>query len=276
MSTRGSVYLYYNVSTRTQNISNTFQDIDSSIVSFAMARVWPPFWYDRPEVTECSMRWCAQTIQNVTVTNGTFNLGTVETHDLTPINNTFEKRGDRDWNSFNVTSESAAFPGNRTFSVSPADNREIKNFMVTVFSSRIDDPFGLALLDSRNLSQILSRISTTMTYALGQGRSGATVDGQVITTEQYVVVNWPWIILPLTEVVMAIAFLLCTLIHTWRCGVTSWKASGIVPLLTVMEGWSNDDLRATSWRETEKRSERMRGVLVPNEDGMQQFKRMDT
>jgi hypothetical protein len=50
----------------------------------------------------------------------------------------------------------------------------------------------------------------------------------------------------------------------------------MVALLTVMEGWSTDDLRATSWRETEKQSKRMRGVLIPNEGGVQQFKRMDT
>jgi hypothetical protein len=115
-----------------------------------------------------------------------------------------------------------------------------------------------------------------MTYALGQGRSGIKVDGHVITTEQYVVVNWLWIILPLAEVVMAIVLLVCTLIHTWRSGVTSWKASGIVPMLTAMEGWDNHDLRATSGRETEKRSKHMRGILVPNEDGVQHFRQVDT
>jgi hypothetical protein len=87
--------------------------------------------------------------------------------------------------------------------------------MVTIFFSKIDESFGLALPDSRNLSQMLSSISTSMTYALGQGRSGTTVDGQVITTEQYAVVNWPRLMLPLAEMVMAITLLLCTLIHTW-------------------------------------------------------------
>jgi hypothetical protein len=207
--------VYYNTSTRLQYISHSNQDIDSSIVSFAMVKLAKPFSYEKPDVTECSLRWCAQTIQNVTVANGTFNLDTIETHNLTPINNTFETSGDRYWNSFNVTSKSAAFPGNRTFSVSPAGNREIKDFMDTIFSSKIDNSFGLALPDSRNLSQMLSSISASMTYALGQGRSGATVDGQVITTEQYAVVNWPWLMLPLAEMVMAITLLLCTPIHTW-------------------------------------------------------------
>jgi hypothetical protein len=38
------------------------------------------------------------------------------------------------------------------------------------------------------------------------------------------------------EVIMGIAFLVATLVHTWRRGVVAWKSSAIVPLLTHMEG----------------------------------------
>ena len=72
---------------------------------------------------------------------------------------------------------------------------------------------------------------------------------------------------------MSIAFLLCTLIHTQRKGVTVWKSSGIVPLLTVMVGWDNNELRAASRRELEERTKNMRGQLVPNDGNVQGFHR---
>jgi hypothetical protein len=86
-------------------------------------------------------------------------------------------------------------------------------------------------------------------------------------------VHWLWIILPLTEVVMSVAFLICTLIHTQRQGVAVWKSSGIVPLLTVMVGWDNSELGAGSWKEVEKRSKNMRGRLVVNDGSVLGFHR---
>lgn len=50
-------------------------------------------------------------------------------------------------------------------------------------------------------------VSTSMTYALGQGPTVDEVDGQVDTFEQYILVNWLWITLPLAEVTIGIAFL---------------------------------------------------------------------
>jgi hypothetical protein len=104
-----------------------------------------------------------------------------------------------------------------------------------------------------------------MTYAIGQAQSGKEVHGQFISTEQYIQVNWPWIILPLLEVVMAVALLICTLVHTQRKGVLSWKSSAIVPMMTAMEGWDDKELQATSLRDIEKRPEHMRGQMEANE-----------
>jgi hypothetical protein len=271
-SSGGGSSLYYNTSTWIQTTSRMDDLIEPSLVKFAMARLAPPYSYEEPDVTECSMRWCARIIQNTTAVNGTFNLGNSEDINLIGI------KPDEDlfWNRFEIDQNNTSFPGNRTFRISPTDNQDIKEFLQKVFSSKIDDPFGLALLNSSNLTETLSSISTSMTYALGQSPSGVNVEGQTISTEQYILVAWPWIILPLAEVVMAVALLLCTLIHTWRSGVTSWKSSGIIPMLTVMDGWDSTDIKATSWRETEKRSKLMRGVLVTNAEGMLHFNRRDT
>jgi hypothetical protein len=216
------------------------------------------------------MHWCARIFRNVTVLNGTFSLGVTKDIPLVGIDNVFN---DRWWNTFNVTNETTSFPGNKTFSISPTDNSAIMVFLSNIFSSNINDPFGLALFNSTNLTETVALIGKSMTYALGQSPSGDQVNGQIISTEQYIQIHWLWIVLPLAEIVMGIAFLLCTLVHTWRKGVVAWKSSGIVPMFTAMDGWDSKELRATSWRDIQERSERMRGMLVTSREDVQTFRR---
>jgi len=55
----------------------------------------------------------------------------------------------------------------------------------------------------------------------------------------------------------------------------AWKTSGIVPMLTIMEGWDHRDLRATSERGPERHSKHTRGIMVPGEKDAWVFKRTD-
>ncbi|KAF2133159.1 hypothetical protein P153DRAFT_353569 [Dothidotthia symphoricarpi CBS 119687] len=276
-SSGGGSFTYFNTSARTNTLSNSNDIYNSSLVSFAMANMYNSMNLELPDVTECNIRWCARINRDVNVVNGTFNPGVTEDVELIGIENPYQVRGTtRQWDSFNTTDEYTSFPGNRSFSVSPNDNIQIKDFLQTVFSSTIDDPFGLALLNTTNLTDTMASISVSMTYAFGQSPSGTKLEGESITSEQYILVHWPWISLPLAEIVMGIAFLICTLAHTRRKGVVAWKSSGIVPMLTVMDGWDTKDLRAASWREVEKRSEHMRGLLETSREDVQYFKRMDS
>lgn len=91
-----------------------------------------------------------------------------------------------------------------------------------------------------------------MIYAFAHAPTREVLEGTAITTELYIEVHWYWIILPLLKVTMSMAFLMCTVIHTHRKGVTIWKSSRIVPLLTIMVGWHANELKATSWRDLEQ------------------------
>jgi hypothetical protein len=262
----------FNTTARTQNARQQGSKLNSTIVSFAAANMLDPYNQRSPDITECDMRWVARRMRNTTVVNGTFHPGITEDMELYGIDNPFDETV---WVTFNVTDIYALAPSNKCFSVGPSDNAGIMNFLQGIFSSTIKDSFGLALYNSTNLTETMAMISTSMTYAMGQGPSGIEVHGQAITFEQYVFVWWAWISLPVLEVVMGIAFLVCTLVHTRRRGVAAWKGSAIVPLLTGMDGWDSKDLRADSWRDVEKRAKSMRGVLEPDEDNVQRFRRMD-
>jgi hypothetical protein len=272
-SSGGGSETQFNTTARTQMSSHQGSKLNSSIVSFAAANMIVPFSQRSPDITECDMRWVARRIRNTTVINGTFHPGIMEDIELYGIDNPFNERF---WVTFNVTDEYTAFLGNRTFSVGPTDSAEIMEFLSDIFSSTLKDSFGLALYNSTNLTETVAMISASMTYAMGQGPTGTKVPGQAISFEQYIFVSWAWISLPVVEVAMGIAFLVCTLVHTRRKRVVAWKSSAIVPLLTGMDGWDHKDLSTASWRDVEKRAKGMRGVLVPDEDDVQRFRRVET
>lgn len=268
-------FTYFNTSAR---ISEPYLGgvLNNSIINFAMARMESGSLDNltRPEVTECDMRWCARTVQGVNVTNGMFNSGIAKDIELFGVENPFWGRNM--WISYNVSDDQLAFRGNRTFNISPVDQMEIKKFLQKIFSSTIQDPFGLALINSTSLTETVARISTSITYALGQGPSGTKLEGQTTENEQYIHVNWSWISLSIVTVVMGITVLLCTLLQTRRRRVLAWKSSALVPMITVMDGWDIKGLRTASWRKLEERSKHMRGVLVHGESNVQYFKRTNT
>lgn len=111
----------------------------------------------------------------------------------------------------------------------------------------------------------MSVAAFSLAYEFARGPGSITIDGIVMESELYIKGNWPWIILPLAEVVIGIAFMVCTLIYNYLMGVTVWKSSNIVPLLIVMVGWENDQLEAASLKALEEKSRRMKGRLVSNE-----------
>lgn len=248
--------------------------LNSTLLQFAAARMTAPYSDEAPDVTECSLRWVARKLHNTSVVNGTFHAGTARDFELVGVENPFDPSS---WVTFSVSNEStSAFPGNTSFSVLPSDNGGVGEFLSSVFSSSIDDTFGLALNNATNLTLVMQRVSDSMTYALGQSPGGVKVPGRTITPEQYVQVNWGWIALPIAEVVMGIAFLVATLLQSWRKGVVAWKSSAIVPLLTEMEGswWTGGASGMASAREVERRIKGMTGVLESNEGGRQIFKRV--
>lgn len=253
--------------------SNDGAAFNSSIISFATANMIGQYSIEAPDITECNMRWVGRHVRNMTVVNGTFNLGIIQDHELSGIPKSYGE--EIQWASFNLSDETTTLTGNTTFSINAGDNKGIKTFLSDIFSSSLRDAYGLALYNSTNLTQTVEAISTSMTYAFNTGISSIKLPGRTITTEQYIKVHWAWISVPVVEVIMGIAFFVATLVHTWRRGVVAWKSSAIVPLFTHIEGWHPEESRIGSAREVEKRAKEMRGLLERDEDGGQRFRRID-
>jgi hypothetical protein len=271
-SSGGGSQVYFDTTARVPPRPNTKEPPNSTILTIAMANMQEPFNLTIPELMECELRWCARVTQNLTVTNGTFGPGISKNIELTGAPSDFNQmigRGQLKWYTFKIDDNHTSFPGNHTFSIHSIDFLGIRSFLDHIFTTDGDGPFFLPLMESPDRARTIASIAESMTYALGQSPSAIKSAGETIHSEQYILVHWPWIILPLLEVVMTLAFMVCTLIHTHRMGVTVWKSSSIVPLLTVMVGWDNRELGATSLRDFDKRSKHMKGQLVPNSGSVQ-------
>ncbi|XP_014551439.1 hypothetical protein COCVIDRAFT_42252 [Bipolaris victoriae FI3] len=242
-----------------QMTSHLGELLNSTLSEFAAAKMSALFSEERPDITECSMCWVARLVQNTTFSNGTFHPGIATDYELIGVVNTFNSNH---WVTFNVSNESETFPGNKSFSVLPTDNTKLMEFLNMVFSSSKADLFGLVLNNVTDFTQTMESMSDSITYALGQSPTGMKLAGEAITFKQYV------------YVAMGIAFLVATLLQSWRKGVVAWKGSAIIPLVTEMEGWHSGEWRAGSAREANKMARGMTVVLENEEDVVQISKRV--
>lgn len=245
---------------------------NSSLAAFATAKVESPFFESGiPEFFECDIRLVARLVRNTKVVNGTFVPGNEQDFEVDGIISSAIVQAIR----YTIVDNDATFPGNRTFSIDSIDMEGTTRLLQRVFSSSHTSSYGLALMKSTNLPRTVADISRSVNYALGQAPSAEDVQGRTIEPEQYIQVHWLWIILPVAEITMAIAFLLATLVRTSRAGVLAWKSSAIVPLLIALDGWDYSNLRTATWKEVEGQAEFMHGLLVQDSSGVQRFRRMD-
>lgn len=217
---------------------------------------------------ECSLNLCAQTFQNTSITNGTFSAGPITETSLTG-GKLSKNNGEREWLfQLNTTTSPAAFPGNSTIIVNSLDFQLLAEYVEETFTSPDDTAFGNALRSSPNMTETIANISTSITYAIGASKFANQTLGFAVTTEQYIHVRWAWIAPPIAIVVMGAVFLILTIVHTMRAGVTSWKSSSILPLFAHLDGWDEDGLRAAAGpvKGLERKAKAMCGMVRVDRD----------
>lgn len=263
----------------------------STMLRIVIATMDEPYDVDRPYIVECQLDLVARTTRNLTVLNGTFNPGISEDMKLNPvIIGTLRGTGSTFVNGtghlyplyiYQIADEHlSSYKGESTFNITDQDYYNIQTFLADIFNNdnRVKTPISQIMYPPLYMSsdrvETIRAMARGITYEFGRA-SGSKLEGKVIESELYIKVNWLWIILPLAEVVMGIAFMACTLIYNHRMGVAAWKSSNIVPLLTTMVGWENEQLGAASLRTLEERSRRMKGRLVPNQGSVQELYRTE-
>ncbi|KAI8632193.1 hypothetical protein F5Y19DRAFT_492070 [Xylariaceae sp. FL1651] len=219
--------------------------------------------YESPYAIECDMTWTARTFQGIKVVNGTFIAGATEDHDLEGIPLQSDTEESEWWYpgpyQFRIRNASTDTSKNLTFLINPNDHGIIAGHLEEVFSSNSDDDFGMALMQSSDLIETIRNISTSVTFAIGQGSNATSAPGTAFMNETYISVEWGWFILPFLTILGSIVFLVATVLYSKRRNVASWKSSSLLPLFTRFVGWNEEDLAVNSPQDMTMRVHQMRG-----------------
>lgn len=174
--------------------------------------------YQAPYAIECDMSWVARTFQGINVVNGTFTAGTTEDHDLEGIT---RPKSESVWwfpgpYQFRIKNPSSDTLKDLVFSINPNDYGIIAGHLEELFSSSSDDNFGMALMQSPDVIETIQNISTSVTYAIGQGKNATSARGVALMNETFISVRWLWFILPALTVVGSLVLLVATVSYSGR------------------------------------------------------------
>jgi hypothetical protein len=116
-----------------------------------------------------------------------------------------------------------------------------ETYIVTELNSQPTSATALGqLLYSVNrgyLSQDLEAVATSTTNMVRQSVNTTAVAGTVWTTEVYIHVNWAWLVYPVALLLLAILFLVGTMVSSARGSRAVWKSSSLALLLHGLTGW---------------------------------------
>ena len=204
-----------------------------------------------PSATECAMYWCVQTL-NTSIQNGVLNQTTVgswsnnsalDTSDvhLSPYNSGSYRGGKHTASDYYVSPmsnvplarflEDAFNTTVRGLSVPPEEGYTEEDIRdLTIYSSDI----AQALWQAEDLDSLMNNLANRMTDALRNLYSDPVSDaddlGKVYTTQIYVHVSWPWLILPVGLVLASCMVLLAAIISSSRHQTIVWKSSSLAVL----------------------------------------------
>lgn len=106
--------------------------------------------------------------------------------------------------------------------------------------------------------------------------SGTTIDAEIPRPEQFVHVDWPWLILPAATVILSAAFLVVSVLCSFQSNQAVWKSSALATLLHGL-----DDIRVDGFGDARSDSDpggvtrSMWARLRSDEDGYMLLRRTD-
>lgn len=179
-------------------------------------------------------------------------------------------------------------------SVSPTYTRSASNDMIyslesttrhqTLSNIPSTPPSDLArslsvYLNSADLEALSSNLANTLTARIRRdmigGNSNLTMlPGQAFRTEAYITVQWPWMILPLLETVLAAAALAVMIVSTRKQALL--KGSTLALLMQQMDEWEPEERhvrRLDTYESLYSRSQTMYAVIQEGSDNELLFKR---
>lgn len=203
-----------------------------------------------PNATECAMFWCVQTLDTA-IQNGTLS------QNITQM-----------WSNSSGFDTAGLYlqpdPSAPAYIVSEMSNLPLVKFLEDTFTSTMsginlpgthftkEELFDLSIYSSdaaqalwytEDLAGLMKNLADRMTDTLRNQFADASLyyPGEVLIERTFVSVRWPWLILPVTLVVLSCGLLLTAIISSSKHRAILWKNSSLATLFhgfTSSEGWT--------------------------------------
>lgn len=209
-----------------------------------------------PAATECALHWCVQTL-DTSIQNGVLNQTVVRVWSNNSALDTSDVYLQPD-----LSPETQVVSTNSTsYYVSPMSNLPLVKFLEDVFTATVkgvslpgmgfteqeildlnsySSDIAQALWYADDLHSLMNNLAARMTDALrnlySDPASDASTLGNVYTTQAYVLVTWPWLILPVGLVLASCILLLVAVISSSRQQTIVWKSSSLALLFHGFAG----------------------------------------
>ncbi|KAI1658412.1 hypothetical protein F4813DRAFT_395758 [Daldinia decipiens] len=238
----------------------------------------------QPTAWTCTFALCAKTYDSLSMTNGKMSITTPTedpmvltgniTNGTTPIGGGLS--GLSFYRGLKVNSSSSS---EETYRINQADYANLANYLTELFSTgwgergfgasnRVQQStapnLGWGLSEADDLSRTVRSIAEGMTEIMRNSRNSTPIAGEALRTQIYIEVQWGWIALPLTLIVLSLFLLVVMIVRTHRSDLPVWKSSSIALLSHEVNGWAPGGgvIRETSTLQKEARDI---SVMLPSD-----------
>jgi hypothetical protein len=232
---------------------------------------------DRPQITTCTMNYCAWVYENSTAKGQDFNVGSLNKYILGwegMERQSYGPGGNYHASNFTFRANGTGFPSdkhNDTFIVYGDADNELRTHLSTILESTsyafdnltLDSPktvgLGEAMLANPNITEMADRMATGMTNVWRQYQNEQAV-GTAWESVAFIHVEWVWLTLPAAAVLGASVVLIMTLIQNRR--TVLWKSSVLPYSFRALQGWEDTEFDMETLEEIRERAKEMTGQLV--------------
>ena len=230
-----------------------------------------------PAATECALYWCVQTL-DTSIQNGALNQSVV---------GIWSNSSALDTSDVHIYSDAAR----NGYYVSPMSNLPLVRYLedafnLTVKGINMPDVFtpeqlldltmyssdiAQALWHADDLDKLMNNLADRMTDALrnlySDPPSGADSLGRVYLNQTYVVVTWPWLILPVGLVIASCMVLVAAIISSSRYQTIVWKSSSLAVLFHGLGRDEGGNRHSAYRKQMGVTAEEMKVQLAESADG---------
>jgi hypothetical protein len=235
-------------------------------------------------VTECTIRWCAQVYEGSRVTGNVLNQTKINDITMQIVQVPADNVSHKVYTGLKPADGQPSIPGNGTFTINTMDHANTANYLESIFtvgqaSTNANDKEAVVndisnpLLQTNNVSLTVQNMVKSMSMRVRTGPNSTLALGQAFTDEAFIQVQWLWIILPASTVLLAFIFLILTMWRSARAKAPVWKSSGLAMLLHDMKGYDGAE-KYDKVEEMEKVAKKVEVRLCRGIDGRWIFEKM--